>query len=241
MNVPARRTTVLIVEDDDSIAKIIAFYLKNEGFATTHVRDADGLFSLESLNFDIILLDIMLPGASGFDICFNLRQKTSSPIIFISALDDSDSIVKALDMGGDDYLPKPFDRKVLIARIKANLRRADVLEKPDSLPERISIGGAIVNTVDRTVTRAGKTSKLTNIEFRLLSFLLFNPGRFYSSAELYRNVWGHETAGDSRTVLVHIRHLRQKLEDDASSPRHLVQERGHGYALFIEEQPRCHS
>lgn len=223
---------VLLVEDDRDIANIIKRYLSATEFELTWCSNVDAIDQLEDKCFDVVLLDIMLGDASGLDVCARLRARYDCPIIFVSAIDDSDTIVRALEMGGDDYVTKPFDAQVLVARIRANLRRAGSFHRDEQFCESYECEGFTFDARDRTVTtKDGRTSNLTPLEFQLLLFLIRNPEKYYASEELYANIWGKRCYGDARTVIVLIHGLRKKIESDPRAPRHLVNKRGRGYGF----------
>lgn len=222
---------VLLVEDDSLIADTLMYYLgKAESYHVTCAKTAGEALAKARDQFDLILMDILLPDADGIDLCRHMRQWHDCPVIFISCLDNSETIIRALAAGGDDFVTKPFDNNVLIARIEANLRRYHEKPFPDAA-NIIHCGDLTLDFNHHMVTKAGQEVKLSITEFRLLSFLMQNPGKHYTPKELYRNVWGSISAGDSRTVLVHIHNLRQKLEDAPNDPRYIVMDWGKGYYL----------
>ncbi len=228
---------VLLVEDDPEIARIVRGYLEGDGFAVTWCRRASEVSSLPDLAFDAALLDIVLDDGSGLDVCARIRATGDCPIIFVSCLDDSDTVIRALEMGGDDYIVKPFDERVLAARLKANLRRAGSLHRDASIQERYEFSGFSFDLTSRIVrTASGRESKLTPLEFQLLTFLIRNPGVYYPTPELYSNIWGKNSYGDTRTVIVLVHSLREKIEETPSEPRYLVNSRGRGYAFMLDGQ-----
>ena len=223
---------VLLIEDDAAIAKIIQYYLKQEKcYEVTWAKNAGEAMAFGRRQFDVILSDILLPDVNGIDMCANLRKWHQCPIIFISCLDDSDTIVSALEQGGDDFIVKPFDNKVLAARIQANLRRAG--KRPVEKAGRFEFPAFSLDTQRHMVIKDGKTIKLSDIEYRILSFFIQNPGRFFTAEEIYNAVWGKDSYGDFRTVLVHIHNLRKKIEDNPAEPKYLQSEWGSGY-IFNE-------
>ncbi len=223
---------VLLVEDDVNIAEIITHYLNEAGeYEVSHAVNAQEAFALGKQSFDIILMDVVLPDGSGINVCERLRETHSCPIIFLSALDDSDTIVKALEMGGDDYLTKPFDNKVLIARVQANLRRAK--SAPQLIgQDTLSCAGFTLNAISHMVERDGEGYPLASIEYQLLCFLMQHPNQYFTAAELYKRIWGKDSFGDVRTVLVHIHNIRRKIETDYRSPRFLRNTAGRGYIFY---------
>ncbi len=222
---------VLMVEDDQIIALTIRHRLEKEGFEVIHCPDAESACNQDPGAFDVLLLDIMLPQSSGYEVGARFRSRYNCPIIFMSCLDDKESVIKALEMGGDDYLTKPFDADVLIARIKANLRRADYYNKDTHISTRYCAGDLVLDTQSRSVALAGEQKALTEIEFQILLFLMRNPRRFFSAEEIYLDIWGKDSYGDTATVAVHIHNIRRKIERDPSNPVFLVRERGRGYAF----------
>ena len=222
-------TQVLLVEDDAMIAKIIQYYFQQgEHYQLTWAKTAGEALAFARDNFDVILLDIRLPDVNGIDLCGRLREWHNCPIIFISCLDDSDTIVRALEMGGDDYLTKPFDNKVLVARIEANLRRAH-MDLQDSPQNALTCDGFTLDARTHTLYKQDQQHRLSMIEYRLLLFFFQHPDRYYTSDELYKSVWGNDSFGDVRTVLVHIHYLRKKIENDYASPKYLKNVWGKGY------------
>lgn len=208
---------VLLVEDDDTIARIIKYYLNQEAFYDVlWVKTAGEAVGASRDHFDVILLDILLPDVSGIDLCEKLRQWHSCPIIFISCLDDSNTIVNALEKGGDDFITKPFDNKVLAARIQANLRRA-ASAGTEPAHNLLSCKGFTLDA-NRHVIRVGdREYNLPLMEFRVLLYLMQNANRYITASELYKKVWGKDSYGDVRTVMVHIHNLRKKIEPDGGS------------------------
>lgn len=222
---------VLLVEDDPLIIRVLLYYMEQEEtYDITCAKTGGEALAKARDKFDIILMDILLPDANGIELCERLRKWHDCPIIFISCLDDSETIVKALSAGGDAFITKPFDNKVLIASIEANLRRYTA--QPVSQPQNIiDKGGLVLDANRHVVVKNGAEIKLSDTEFRLLAFLMLNIGKEFTPKELYKHVWGSCSAGDSRTVLVHIHNLRYKLEDDPSDPKYIVMEWGKGYTF----------
>jgi len=222
---------VLLVEDDTVLARIIQYYLEQEAYyETTWVKTAGEALSVARQRFDVVLLDVMLPDVSGIELCEKLRAWHSCPIIFISALDDTRTIVNALEMGGDDFITKPFDNQVLAARIQANLRRAANAAVPEAENKnRLSCRSFSLDANRQKLCfQDGKEVSLSQMEFRILLFLMQNPNRYITAKELYKKVWGKDSYGDVRTVLVHIHNLRKKLGEDKEQ-KHLKSTWGEGY------------
>lgn len=220
---------ILLVEDDAFVRDVVLYYLKKEQcYEVTCASTAGEALAKARENFDVILLDILLPDASGIDLCTHLREWHDCPIIFVSCLDDSDTIVAALSAGGDDFIVKPFDNKVMAARIEANLRRWHNAQSPR--PHTVfSAENLVLGRKKRTVLKNDIEIRLSETEYRLLELFMTNPKRGFTPKEIFRRLWGEEGQGASRTVLVHIHNLRQKIEDDPSEPRYIVTEWGKGY------------
>lgn len=222
---------LLLVEDDQDAARIVKYRLgAEECYEIKWAPDAKSALRMSMDHFDVILLDIMLPDDDGIHLCEMLRAHHSCPILFISCLSNSDTVIRALNTGGDDYITKPFDPGVLHARIQANLRRIQI-EKRKQNPSLIEHNGISLNARERTVTISGKTVTLLPIEFRILAFLMQNEGVCYRSAEIYRYIWGESSNGDNRTVVVHIYNLRKKIEEDPQNPMIIKSIWGGGYCF----------
>jgi DNA-binding response OmpR family regulator len=219
---------ILIVEDDPNILEVLKYNLGKEGYAT--LTAIDGVQALESARTskpDLIVLDIMLPKMSGFEVCRILRKEMVIPIIMLTARDDEIDKVTGLDLGADDYMTKPFSIRELMARIRAMLRRVEILTVIPETPLRF--GDLEVDTLHHVITRAGNTLNLSPKEFDLLVFLTSNRGLVFSRDQLLEKVWGYDYSGDTRTVDVHIRWLREKIEDNSEEPKRLITIRGVGY------------
>ncbi|MGH8998277.1 MAG: response regulator [Acidimicrobiia bacterium] len=220
---------VLTVEDDERIQAAMRLALEDEGY--TVVEAATGEEALESWArrpTDVVLIDLMLPGIDGFEVCRSLRRQSDVPIVMVTARSDTHDVVAGLEAGADDYLTKPFVPKELAARIRALLRRA---RSSDHTPTSLSFGDLEISEDAGEVRRAGQLIPLTKTEFRLLCELAASPGRVFSREQLLERVWGYDYFGDGRLVDVHIRRLRTKVETDAAHPRYVVTARGLGYKL----------
>ncbi len=226
-------THVLIVEDEESLADPLAFLLRKEGFETTVVTDgAEALRHFDSAGADIVLLDLMLPGMSGTDVCKQLRARSSVPVIMVTARDSEIDKVVGLELGADDYVTKPYSARELIARIRAVLRRGADTAAADGLDDGVLEGGPVRMDVERhVVTVAGEPVTLPLKEFDLLEYLLRNSGRVLTRGQLIDRVWGADYVGDTKTLDVHVKRLRSKIEADPANPKHLVTVRGLGYKL----------
>jgi two-component system response regulator RegX3 len=224
-------TSVLIVEDEESFADPLAFLLRKEGFSTAVA--ATGSAALEEFDrngADIVLLDLMLPGMSGTDVCKQLRARSTVPVIMVTARDSEIDKVVGLELGADDYVTKPYSARELIARIRAVLRRGGDVDADVALGPAVLEAGPVRMDVERhTVTVAGQEVGLPLKEFDLLEYLLRHVGRVLTRGQLIDRVWGADYVGDTKTLDVHVKRLRSKIERDPSSPRHLVTVRGLGY------------
>lgn len=222
---------VLLVEDDVNIARVIKYYLAQEGgYDVCWAKDAREAQNSACAGQDIILLDIMLPGINGIDLCAQLRQWYTCPILFISCLSDSDTIIRALENGGDDYLIKPFDNKILHAKIQAALRRVR-MEHQQIQAENCAFPDFTFDPQQQSILRNGEIVRLLSMEAKLLYFLIQHAGECFPASELYKQIWGGQSWGDSRTVTVHIYNLRKKIEDNPKAPRYIKNIWGKGYCF----------
>lgn len=222
---------ILVVEDDRAIARGLEVALAREGFATVLAESGEAaLDAMRQHAIQLVLLDARLPGISGFDVCRTLRAEgRRQPILMVTARDEEPDKVLGLELGADDYIVKPFSLRELISRVRAALRRAygDLSINND---EEIRFGDVVINTTRMTVQRAGQPVQLTPTEFKLLRHLAANPRHVFSRSALIEAVWGYDgDVGDDRTVDVHVRHLREKLEADPANPDHIITVRGVGY------------
>jgi DNA-binding response OmpR family regulator len=222
-------TRILTVEDDERIRTAVKLALEDEGWDVEEAVDGEG--ALEAFTrhpADVVLIDIMLPGIDGFDVCRSIRRVSDVPIVMVTARVDTHDVVAGLEAGADDYLTKPFAPKELSARIRALLRRA---RSASPASTHLEFDDLEIVPDEGTVTRAGEPVHLTKTEFRLLVELAASPGRVFSREVLLERVWGYGYFGDGRLVDVHIRRLRTKVEADPANPRHVVTVRGLGYKL----------
>jgi DNA-binding response OmpR family regulator len=224
---------ILIIEDDAAIAEVERDFLEISGFEVT--LEQNGTKGMEqALNggFDLILLDIMLPGKSGYEICKSIREKIDIPILMLTArIEDIDKI-RGLGLGADDYISKPFSPTELAARVKAHIARYERLTKNNSpAPEikNINTGRLVLNSGTRRVLLSGREISLTNKEYELLYFFASNPEMVFSRERIYDQIWGENMYGDLKTVTVHIKRLREKIEDDPVNPRYIQTVWGAGY------------
>ena len=222
---------VLIIEDEKSISDIIKFNLEKEGFAVETAFDGqEGLRKAEATDPDLILLDVMLPLLDGFEVCKKIRETNMVPILMLTAKEEEMDKVLGLELGADDYITKPFGKRELIARIKANIRRTDALEQLKEEPADVQVFGNLEIDMNRyEIRKNGKPLELTLREFELLKYLAEKENKVFSREQLLEEVWGYEYYGDIRTVDVTVRRLREKLEDDSSNPAYILTKRGIGY------------
>jgi DNA-binding response OmpR family regulator len=220
-------TRVLVVDDEPTIREIVVSYLEREGFKT--LEAADGTRARELLETeppDLVVLDVMLPGTDGLELCRWIRSRSRLPVIMLTARGEESDRIVGLELGADDYVTKPFSPRELAARVRTVLRRA---EPDDATQERLAYDGLVIDSGTREVTREETPLKLTAREFDLLWFLASHPRRVFSREHLMRRVWGYSAALDTGTVTVHMRRLREKVESDPSHPRHLETVWGVGY------------
>jgi len=225
-------TKVLIVEDEESMADPLAFLLRREGFSTQIAANGpDALTEYDRNGADIVLLDLMLPGMSGTEVCKQLRARGPVPVIMVTARDAEIDKVVGLELGADDYITKPYSTRELIARIRAVLRRGVEAEDPGS---PVLQAGPVRMDVDRHVVSVhGDLVPLPLKEFDLLEYLIRNAGRVLTRGQLIDRVWGSDYVGDTKTLDVHVKRLRAKIEPDPAAPRYLITVRGLGYKLEV--------
>lgn len=222
---------ILIIEDEKAISDIIKFNLKKEGFEVDAAYDGqEGLDKALNIKPDLILLDVMLPLMDGFEVCKHIREESTVPIIMLTAKEEEVDKVLGLELGADDYITKPFGMRELIARIKANLRRTDLVDGVENSPSNIQNFGCLEIDMNRyEVRKNNQVLELTLREFELLKYLAERENKVFSREQLLEEVWGYEYYGDIRTVDVTVRRLREKLEDDSSIPKYIMTKRGIGY------------
>ena len=220
--------SVLVIEDDARIRRMVQMTLHREGFEVAEAATGeDGLARLTGHPFDVVLLDLRLPGMDGFEVCREIRRTSTTPVIMVTARSDSDDVVAGLEAGADDSVTKPFVPKELVARVRALTRRTRDTEE---IPV-ISVGDLEISPLAGSVTRDGRSLELTRTEFRLFAELAADRGRVLSREELLQRVWGYDYFGDSRLVDVHIRRLRKKVEVDPANPVVVTTVRGMGYRV----------
>ncbi|NYH52265.1 MULTISPECIES: response regulator transcription factor [Nocardiopsis] len=221
-------TRVLVVEDEESYSDALSYMLRKEGFEVAVAPT--GTVALETFDrtgADLVLLDLMLPGLSGTEVCRTLRQKSNVPVIMLTAKDSEIDKVVGLELGADDYVTKPFSSRELVARIRAVLRRRG--EEEVVLPAALEAGPVRMDVERHVVTVRGENVQLPLKEFELLEVLLRNAGRVLTRMQLIDRVWGADYVGDTKTLDVHVKRLRAKIEEDPGSPRYIVTVRGLGY------------
>ncbi len=222
-------TRILAVEDDERIRAAVKLALEDEGWIVDEAESGEDAIELfQRSTPDVVLIDIMLPGIDGFELCRTLRRTSSVPIVMVTARNDTHDVVAGLEAGADDYLTKPFAPKELSARIRALLRR--IRSNPQGHPRQV-FGDLELIPDEGKVLREGEEVHLTKTEFRLLCELAESPGKVLSREALLDKVWGYDYFGDGRLVDVHVRRLRTKVEADPANPRHVVTVRGLGYRL----------
>ena len=227
--------TILIVEDEQNIVDILSFNLGREGYDTLEAYDGPtGLQLALEQNPDLILLDLMLPGMNGFEVCRQVRQSgLSTPILMLTAREEEADKVLGLELGADDYITKPFSMRELLARVKANIRRVSMLPSQTPVPQGtdvIRLGRVTIDREKATVSKDGQPLELTQREYDLICFLAAQPGKVFSREALMEHVWNYEGyVGDVRAVDVAVRRLREKIEDDPAAPKFIVTKRGMGY------------
>ncbi|MFN8496458.1 MAG: response regulator transcription factor [Anaerolineae bacterium] len=227
------QTTLLLVEDDDSISEPLIFGLRAEGYAVLHAVDGASALELAQRNGPaVVLLDVMLPDMDGFTVCRRLRRESAVPIIMLTARGQEMDRVMGLELGADDYLVKPFSFRELLARVRALLRRRALDREETAAPsDRLVVGDLALDRTARRAWRNGQAVDLSQREFDLLATLMERPDHALPRHELLDRVWGEGWIGDPRTLDVHIRWLREKIEADPSNPRLILTVRGHGYRL----------
>ncbi|MBW7474112.1 response regulator transcription factor [Paenibacillus oenotherae] len=236
---------ILVVDDEPDIIELISLYLERDGFDVHYTDNGEDAIRLAAeLKPDLIILDIQLKNIDGIEVCQNIRASSEVPILFISCKSDDTDIIHGLTVGGDDYMTKPFSPSQLVARVKAHLRRQSVIDQSKAaveLEEVLVFDGLIIDIPARSVHVRDKEIALSTKEFDLLVQLAQAPNRAFSLDDLYTVVWGHESMGDTRTLMVHISNLRKKIEADPTNPLYIITVRGVGYKFcFKEGSPHVH-
>jgi DNA-binding response OmpR family regulator len=223
-------STILLVDDEDSVQKLLSYPLERDGFRVLAAKDGEeALAKFASEPVDLVVLDLMLPKLDGLEVCKRLRAQSTVPIIMLTARDDELDKVLGLELGADDYITKPFSIREFRSRVRALLRRASLPAQDRRESETIQADGLVVDPSRRTVEVRGEAVQLTYVEFELLRTLAANPGRVFSRRQLLEALWGDSAYREPRTIDVHVRHLREKLERDASEPEFILTVRGAGY------------
>jgi two-component system response regulator RegX3 len=226
---------LLVVDDEESIVEFVSYNLKKEGYEVLTASDGDEALSIAAAHdLDLVVLDIMLPGADGFEVCKQLRETSDVPVLFLSARDTELDKVVGLELGGDDYLTKPFGVRELQARVKALLRRSSASRKqtPEATPaERMEVAGITLDEAAHAATHGDDAIDLTPREFELLACLMRHPGQVLSRDQLLRQAWGWEFVVETKTVDTHVKRLRDKLADAGVDPAIVETVRGYGYRL----------
>ncbi|SEF27607.1 DNA-binding response regulator, OmpR family, contains REC and winged-helix (wHTH) domain [Amycolatopsis pretoriensis] len=226
---------VLVVDDDETVRDVVRRYLEVAGFTVDQAGDgADGLAKFAAHEPDLVVLDVMMPGINGLEVCKRLRQVSQVPIVMLTALGEEENRIAGLQLGADDYVTKPFSPKELALRVASVLRRAR-MPRPEPAAAELADGDLRLQMTARTATLAGRELPLTSREFDLLAFFLAHPGVAYSRADLLEKVWGWDF-GDQSTVTVHVRRLREKIERDPAKPTRVATVWGVGYR-YDREQP----
>jgi DNA-binding response OmpR family regulator len=223
--------TIMLVDDEESIQKLLTYPLQREGYRVVQARDGEeALRRFSEQPVDLVVLDVMLPRLDGLEVCRRLRTESAVPIIMLTARDDEVDKVLGLELGADDYITKPFSIREFRSRIRAVLRRATLLaEQREQTDGAITADGLVIDPAKRAVTVAGAPVQLTYVEFEVLHTLALHPGRVYTRQSLLEAVWGDSAYREPRTIDVHIRHLREKIESDPREPAFIFTVRGVGY------------
>ena len=223
---PSRK--ILVADDEPTLVATLKFNLERESYSVVTADDGEAALALaRETRPDLIVLDLMMPGLNGLEVCRILRKEMRVPILILTARGDEIDKVAGLELGADDYVTKPFSMRELTARVRALLRRSEYVPPPEQ--DVLSSGDLIINLPKRTVSRDGGNLPLKPKEFELLSFLVRNPSRAFTREQLLTHIWGYDYAGDTRTVDVHVRWLRQKIETAPDQPTRLITVRGVGY------------
>jgi DNA-binding response OmpR family regulator len=226
----AEAPRILLVDDEQSVQTLLAYPLRKEGYEVVAARTGrEALDRFRDGHFDLVVLDVMLPEVDGFDVCKQLRARSSVPIIMLTAKAEEVDKVVGLELGADDYITKPFSMREFSSRVKAVLRRAGLSRNGDAAEEPLEHGDVRIDFAKRQVDLRGEPVRLTYVEFEILAALARSPGRVFSRSMLLERLWGDSSYRDPRTIDVHIRHLREKLEVDPGQPELIFTVRGVGY------------
>jgi DNA-binding response OmpR family regulator len=222
---------VLIVEDDAAMRDMVGYALAEEGMEVEAVADGESALEIFSSSgpFDVVILDVMLPGIDGVTVCKELTSKSDVPVVMLTARDDETSVVVGLEVGADDYVTKPFSHRELVSRIRATLRRRRIDARASSGHERLEFPGLTIDPARRRVVAQGAPVDLTTAQFDILLLLASHPGRVFGRGQIMQTVWGSDFSGDSRAADMQISNIREKIEPDPKNPRHVLTVRGAGY------------
>jgi DNA-binding response OmpR family regulator len=219
---------ILVADDEPTLVAALKFNLERESYSVVTAADGEAALTVARETApDLVLLDLMMPGLNGLEVCRILRKEMHIPILILTARGDETDKVAGLELGADDYVTKPFSMRELTARVRALLRRSEFAPPPEQ--DTVSMGDLTIDLPKRAVTKGGENLPLKPKEFELLSFLAKNPGRAFTREQLLNQIWGYDYAGDTRTVDVHVRWLRQKIETEPDQPTRLITVRGVGY------------
>jgi DNA-binding response OmpR family regulator len=231
-----RAPRILLVDDEQPIQTLLSFPLQRDGYDVVAASDGqEALARFSEQSFDLVVLDLMLPGVDGLEVCRRLRARSGVPIIMLTAKSEEIDKVLGLELGADDYITKPFSMREFRSRVKAALRRAGMARTPDDGDAPLEVRELRIDPAKRAVSLRGEVIPTTFVEFEILSSLASSPGRVFTRDMLLTRVWGDSAYRDPRTVDVHIRHLREKLEADAKEPEYIFTVRGVGYRFRDEE------
>ena len=225
--------TVLLVDDDRDLIDVLTYILRREGYEVVAAHDGEqGWQRFQQDQPELVVLDANMPGLDGFEVCRRIREVSIAPVIMLTARTDEADAVKALELGADDYITKPFSPRSLVARVKAVLRRAQAFAGPgQAAGEHLSAGDLVLDLRTRTLRRAGEEIRLTPLEFKMVHYLMLNRGRVLTNSSIVEQVWGFSGAGNEDLVKVHVHRLRQKLERDPQNPEYVRTVPGVGYIL----------
>ncbi|GAB3847581.1 MtrAB system response regulator MtrA [Nesterenkonia populi] len=222
------KANILVVDDDEALAEMIGIVLRNDGFEPTFCDNGGGaLEAFRASDPDLVLLDLMLPGKDGIEVCREIRDEADTPVIMLTAKSDTADVVRGLEAGADDYVPKPFKPAELVARVRARLRPSDIAPKPDA--DTLTVGDLTIDVAGHEVRRGDERIPLTPLEFDLLTTMAKRPAQVWAREQLLEEVWGYRHQADTRLVNVHVQRLRSKIERDPESPEIIQTVRGVGY------------
>ena len=233
---PDRAPRILLVDDEQPIQTLLSFPLQRDGYEVVQASDGrEALARFSEQTFDLVVLDVMMPRMDGLEVCRRLRARSSVPIIMLTAKSEEIDKVLGLELGADDYITKPFSMREFRSRVKAALRRAGMAQADEDAERAVEVMGLRIDPAKRTVTLNGESIATTFVEFEILNALARSPGRVFTRDMLLARVWGDSAYRDPRTIDVHIRHLREKIERDAKEPDFIFTVRGVGYRFRDEE------